>query len=913
MHYNLIVHCSKLGRENYIHLNIPVVIFSLIVRNNYPGEIIISKIKSGQESVAMTIDLSDYVNDNVNSFKGEIIEFIGEGYVFVYDLNRNQMLKNLLQEDFSLIEYIDVSELLTIFYPTLSNYRLEKIVRVLEIDEKSVDYSDKYIETKLLYSIIEKCWNKGLNIGLAHLYKLEETTKYLSSQAFIRILRKEVQKAYFEDTPGSMLNLVERRKNLLDFEMEVKNISQEVELDSNWIVDCFRNNGLLSEKLAGFEERKSQILMVEALIKGFTESVNTIIEAGTGTGKSISYLIPALWWARKYGQKVIVATHTINLQEQLYFKDLPFLKKILPFTFKTQLLKGRGNYLCLKEFYRDKWKNELMTEERIVYAAMLNWIEETSTGDLNEIALFHNFGSLKRKFGAETADCRPRECYYAKECFLLKAKKLAEEADLIVVNHSLLLADIKTNNKVIPEYNYLIIDEAHNLYQTALKQLGFELNLEQIINPINKLLTDRGGIISLLKKNIILWSEAFPFVKWEDVNSTLDDLTIIGNDVIAKSKELFIQISEIIDKCNIQCISLRNFDTGTSKVINIMVESLIFRLNSFTDSLSKIASYLSIGDEQFLELCNEINKIKNEFADVILGLKTIYNTDEEDRVTYIEKTSTTFLKSVRVDIADILKEKIFAHKYCTILTSATLSIEDNFEFIARDIGLEKYYSLKLDSVFDFNKQMLLTIVNNIPISHLTEDQLVKKSATFIGKVVEIMDGRTLVLFTSHRHLNLVSRELKSYLDNNIKIYAQGIDGTREKILNEFISDSKSILLGTNSFWEGIDLPGESLKCVIITRLPFWPPDNPIIEAKANLLAQKGKNPFEELHLPEAIMRFKQGFGRLIRNKTDRGVVIILDDRLLTKSYGKKFLKSLPISSYFQGNTREVLNQIKSWI
>jgi len=896
---------------NSIPLNIPVIIFSLIVPNaiNSLSEITILKANNGQEPEVLTIEFGNYLDV---SYKEEILKFIGEDYVFVYDLGNNFMLKTLLQENFSSIDYIDVKELLTIFYPSINNSRLENIVKALEIDEKLDICSDGYKEVKLIYRIVEKCWNKGLNIDLAHLYKLEEATKYLSSQSFVRNLRKEIQRRYFGETFRPVSDFTDHKKHFA--EKEPKNDLQVIELNSDWIVDCFRENGLLSKKLAGFEVRTSQILMVEAIIKGFTESVNTIIEAGTGTGKSISYLIPALWWARRYKQKVIVATHTLNLQEQLFFKDLPFLKKILPFSFKTQLLKGKGNYLCLKEFNREKWKNELMSEERLVYAAMFSWIKETTTGDLNEIAALHNFYSLKNLFGAENTDCQPRECYYARDCFLLKAKKLADEADLVIVNHSLLIADIKTNNKVIPEYNYLIIDEAHNFYQTALKQLSFELSLEQIVNPINKLLKGRGSLLTLLQKNMILWSEVFPLIKWEDIDSSLNELTRIGDEVIAKSKELFAHFSDIIEKYNVQYLNIKNLDANTNKAINIMIENLLFQLNSVTNTLSKLTSCFSLGSEQFLDLTNEINKIKNEFVDIVFGLDIVYSSNEIDRVTYLEKTGTVYLKSVQVDIANILKEKIFDSKYCTILTSATLSIEDNFEYIARDIGLDKYNGLKLDSVFDFDKQMLLAIVNNIPISCLPEEQLVKESAAFIGKVVEIMDGRTLVLFTSHRHLRLINRELKSYLDDHkIRIYAQGIDGAREKILKEFTTDSKSVLLGTNSFWEGIDLPGENLKCVIITRLPFWPPDNPIIEAKANLIAQKGKNPFEELHLPEAIIRLKQGFGRLIRSKSDRGVVIILDDRLLTKSYGKKFLKSLPITSYFQGNTDEVLDQIKNWI
>lgn len=862
-------------------------------------------------SFSMDGECSDI--ENLRIYISELKEFLQDSGLFVFDIRLIPFLNKILEINLISSEIIDMKELVTIFYPFSSNQSLEELSTKIGAKIKNRYISTAHKEVRLTWEVLKSCWNKGLNSELGYINKLEELTKGLACEQFIGFLKKEIIKQY-PDRPINQdqgICLIGSGPNL--FGVDTENFHEKINFSSRWVTDCFKEGGLLSDYFPGYESRTSQIIMAEAIISGFTECKDTIIEAGTGTGKSIAYLIPALWWSKKNSKKVVVATHTINLQEQLFNKDLPFLQKILPFNFKIQLLKGKSNYICLKSLHHDKEISELNAKERLAYVGLYSWSRETLTGDIGEISHLENLNLIWSKYGADNPYCEPGECQFTKQCHMLRARKKAEEADLIVINHSLLLADIKTNNKVLPEYNNLIVDEAHNIYQTALKQLGFEVNLEKILRITESLISGKGSLIYTLKKNKTIWSTIFPLVYWEDFYNNTEKVLVSSHEVVDQSKELFgLCQSVLAERINLR-IDENKISQTVFNAIKIAIENLISRLKNLNEILNKLSFSLTLENEQFENVKSEINRIKSNISQIIDGLNEIV-VNKEDRVTYLEKGRNIYLKNTCINIAEILKEKIFNRKESTILTSATLSVANSFEYFAGDIGLENYCSIKLDSPFDFNSQMLLCVVNDMPVNQLSESVLAAKAASFIKEIVETMNGRTLVLFTSHRYLRLVYNELQRHLaDSNFKLFAQGIHGTRDILLKNFIKNKKSILLGSNSFWEGIDIPGDSLKCVIMTKLPFWPPDTPIVEAKAKLLENQGRDPFKELHLPEAIIRFKQGFGRLIRTKEDKGVVILLDDRVINKYYGKFFLKSLPIISYYEGSAENVLTQTSYWV
>ncbi len=860
-----------------------------------------------------SIDVGKGLRTPSEHYQQEIIDFLGDSTVLVGDSKTIILTNKLLGDILNPKDILDITELLLIFYPTSCKLGPEDIGHKLGLKPKHKFFSPAHKNTRFYWGLLSKCYQKGISLDIGLISQLQEFTKGLAIEAVFQYLIKQITK-YYPDRPirtGGYAQALDRLPPLLDAEPK----HGELPLSSDWVLRCFQSGGLLSQHLPGYEDRRIQVKMAKTILDGFEESTNTLIEAGTGTGKSIAYLIPALWWAINNKTRIIVATHTITLQEQLFYKDLPFLHKVLPFTFKTSLLKGKGNYICLHRFYHEQISGEQLTKsEQIGLAGMCFWIRESLTGDFGELPYTKEFNWIWKRYGADNPYCKPNDCRYAKQCFMLRARKKAEEADLVVINHSLLLADIKTNHKTLPDYTDLVIDEAHNLYQTAFKQLGFELSFEHISRLLGNIYQGRSSLVYTLRKSQDIWALAYPTVDWSEFIHALDKIPEYGESIMVQANELFSLCANILSRrLNLRLDKTKIGKDGYSAFL-VCVENLMIRFKMLVLTFDRLNSYLPSDNSQFERAKFDIGLVKNDLTQIIGGLTTISQDEGESRVTYLERSHVIYLKSTLIDIASILKEKIFNEKNSTVLTSATLSVADTFSYFARDVGLDDYKSIKLASPFDYNEQMLFCVVNDHPFDDRSEYSSAIDTASFIKQIAEVMTGRTLVLFTSHRYLRLVRDELESNLSGtDLQVLAQGIDGSREELLHTFMQDNHQILLGTSSFWEGVDIPGDALKCVIMVRLPFWPPDSPILEAKAKLLESRGLDAFNELHLPEAIIRFKQGFGRLIRTREDKGVVILLDDRILKRYYGKAFLKSLPILSYYRGNSDKVINQVLKWV
>lgn len=840
----------------------------------------------------------------------EVNEFLKDALLFTLDKQTDEGLESLAEIDLDFKEVIHLREVIAILYPTLRKLSLEDICRRLGIKTGKKFYSPAQQECRLAWNILKHCLGRLLKADIGYLSQLQSFIQGLSCEQFLAQIIKEIGKTYPDRAIRTGLSHGGQAEALFN-EEENCPAEEEIIVSAEWVVNCFRSGGLLAQHLPGYEDRTIQITMARDILSGFRESKAVIIEAGTGTGKSIAYLIPALWWARKNKKRVVIATHTITLQEQLFGKDLPFLRKILPFRFTSALLKGKNNYACLNSFYHDPLHTEQASAaEKIALAGMFNWLRETATGDLGELPYSPEYSPVWKRYGADNY-CAINECRFARECFMLRAKKKAEAADLIVINHSLLLADVKTNHKSLPEYSDLVIDEAHHLYQAALKQLGFELSYEQMNQQLEKIKT---RMYYQLKKSLPVWKAVFPYVNWPELESWLEKIPESCSLVLEQTRELFQLGRQLLAGHTSLRLDKEKLGTELYTAFTVVVENLSLRLKDIIAIFDRINTCLATDSDQLDAFRYEAAQIKNELAVMTDGLSTILAAEGNTRVTYWEKTNSLYLKNTVIDVAGILQEHIFAKNNCTILTSATLSVAASFSYFARDIGLTDYHSLRLASPFDYDKQMLFCVVNDLSIQQWSEEDLAFKAAALIAQIAEVMQGRTLVLFTSYRYLRLVRAELlRNPGRNELQILAQGIDGSREDLLQAFVKMKNSVLLGTNSFWEGIDVPGDDLRCVIMAKLPFWPPDSPIMEAKARLLQSRGLDPFQEMHLPEAIIRFKQGFGRLIRTREDKGVVVLLDDRVLKKYYGKSFIRSLPIKSYYQGSSEKIIKEVGRWV
>lgn len=810
----------------------------------------------------------------------------------------------------------DTLKLARIFFPTVHDYQLSYLTEKLSLalEDRSKGHRSE-TNAWLTWKLFEACRKKSLEFDLSFFDQAKSLLEGWAGRSFIDESHKEITHRFPDRQIRTDFVLAPISEGLFSSE---KNPTTKIPVSIDWIVDSFSPGGILERNLMGYESRPGQVKMAKLIAEGLSSSHHVVVEAGTGTGKSFAYLIPCLWSAKKTGQKVVVATHTIPLQEQLQKKDIPILETILPFNFKVSVLKGKGNYCCLKRLQGCMANpREISREEqKLALLSILVWIRETLTGDLQELSKVPGLIQIWPSLNADNETCIPGKCSKAGICFLLRARKKAEDADLLIVNHSLLFSDLKTDYNVLPEYHQLVIDEAHQIYQTALQHLGSDMSLENVTRVIDNIYKLTGqNFYGLLKQRLGQLAHQVPSVSWEIFEKRLDNIPENSSMVVKQAKELFQLLSLVLGaERTFRFVASHSTQTWW-ETFNIQIENLIGRIKALIAVLESLTSVL-IGED-----ADEIEDLKyvlvghqRELQAMLDTLILVLNVDNPKQVTWLEQNSRLYLKTSPIEVSDILKEKIFSRIDSVILTSATLSISNSFEHFLRDIGLPKTtITAQVDSPFDYERQMRFFVVKKGMSLQDSDEEKAKDLSEFIVEVAERMNGRTLVLFTAHKLLRETYASLNPRLSRiGIETLAQGFHGERSTILEAFKRNPRSVLLGANSFWEGIDIPGDTLSCVILVKLPFWPPSLPLIEARSEFLKSLGRDPFQELLLPEAVIRFKQGFGRLIRSKGDRGVVILLDDRVIEKYYGRFFLNSLPIQTHIRGENSLILRKIEEW-
>lgn len=810
----------------------------------------------------------------------------------------------------------DTLELSRIFFPTVHDYQLPYLAEKLPLELKE-GYSGHRSETNawLTWKLFEACRNKSLAFDLSFFDQAKGLLEGWAGRSFIDQSHKEISRRFPDRQIRTDIVLAPLSEGIFSSDA---NLTTKIPVSIDWIVDCFSPGGILEQNLIGYESRPGQVKMAKLIAEGLTSSQHVVVEAGTGTGKSFAYLLPCLWSAKKTGKKVVVATHTIPLQEQLQKKDIPILETILPFSFKVSVLKGKSNYCCVKSLqsYMANPREISREEQRLALLSILVWIRETQTGDLQELSKVPGLIQIWASLNADNETCIPGKCSKAGLCFLLRARKKAEEADLLIVNHSLLFADLKTDYNVLPEYHQLVIDEAHQVYQTALQHLGSDMSLENVTRIIDNIYKHTGqNFYGLVKQRLGPLSHRIPSVAWDIFEKRLDNLPENCSMVVDQAKELFQLLLLIVGKERTYRFVASHSTQTWWATLNIQIENLIGRIKALLAVLESLKSALSGEDaDEIEELRYILLGHQRELQALLDTLILVLNVHNPKQVTWLEQNSRLYLKTSPIEVSDILKEKIFSRFDSVILTSATLSISNSFEHFLRDIGLPKTtITAQVDSPFDYEQQMRLFVVKKGMGLYDSDEEKAENLSEFITEVAERMSGRTLVLFTAHKLLRDTYATLNPKLSRiGIETLAQGFHGERSTILEAFKRNPKSVLLGANSFWEGIDIPGDTLSCVILVKLPFWPPSLPLIEARSEFLKSLGRDPFQELLLPEAVIRFKQGFGRLIRSKGDRGVVILLDDRVIEKYYGRFFLNSLPIGTHIRGENFQILRKLEEW-
>jgi ATP-dependent DNA helicase DinG len=668
-----------------------------------------------------------------------------------------------------------------------------------------------------------------------------------------------------------------------------------------------------------YQKRIGQFLMMNKVYEAFTSHHHIVLEAGTGIGKSLGYLLPAAYFSKSFGKKVIISTYTTQLQSQLMTHDLPILKQMIPFEINVALLKGKSHYISLSKFEESLHDLEDNYDSCLTKMQILIWLLETKTGDVDELNLSSG-GQIywnRIRHGEKSIS---GNILWREKDFYLRAKQRINKADIIITNHSLLLADTSQSNHILPSIDYLIVDEGHHFHKVAVKYYGVQLDYFKL-----RLLLNQFGLREqkqLLYKMELLLKKNKSSLEFMKIYEVLTDL-FFEMDEFFKSVRIYVKKS-ISPEPTYKVSHKVNRDQQEFKFLFHSAERLSFKMKEFMDSIQFIYSFvedtpLQQGDHHL------VDELKQSFQGLALireNIKRIFLSPTEVDVAWIEidfrsyqNVTTVYLQPVSV--ADQLQESFFSNKKSVVLTSATLTIDQQFNYIINELGLDQATkTLSIPSPFDYQNKVKVYIPADIPdIKKVSNEEYVTVIAEQIISIAEVTRGRILILFTAHDMLRKTFLLMKeSGLLDDYALIAQGITGgSHSRLTRNFQKFDKAILFGTSSFWEGIDIPGEDLSCLIMVRLPFTPPDDPIIQAKSEEVKKLGGNPFMEVSLPEAVLRFKQGFGRLIRTEQDKGVFIVFDRRIISTKYGRSFLSSIPDVKVSEKRLEDILQNIRYWL
>ncbi len=820
---------------------------------------------------------------------------------------------------------IDTFELASILVPEARIYSLSHLAHHLgiPIENEHRALPDALATQRLFLALVErlKDWDPAL---LQELVDLARLSNWDLLPLFQDILAERRQIKPLDGASGHPLETKATAAKRVAPLQPAKQI-RPIAIDR--VAALVEPGGLFAQKFAGYEYRPQQVAMLRAVAEALNTPCHLLIEAGTGVGKSLAYLLPAIFFATQNGQRIVISSNTINLQDQLFTKDIPDIQRILPQHFEAALLKGRGNYLCLRRLDAFRRSRQLSPEEARVVAKVLAWLPQTETGDRVELLLINSENAVWSRIQATPETCLGERCRYRRSgrCFFYRAREKAERAHLVVVNHALLLSDMLLEHRVLPEYRYAIIDEAHHLEEQATGQFGLAVNRRELVALLSSLSRPEGEALGAHLGNIL------QFVFHQDLPQRTQQAT---SELVAQTATFVDtaqqQVYRLFDRLSGFLQNYTNGQTGYDQRIRLTSglraqpewseietswQDMESAISPLLKNLLKLTSLLEkSGTSENAErddLLQELRAYMEQLNEMWEGLSQIIVDPQSNGIYWASlatKTNEITLHSAPLHVGPLLSDKLFSEKDAVILTSATLRTERGFEYIKERLGIEDPMEVALDSPFDYESAVLLYVPKDIPEPNQPGYQEhVEKAIIDLCRATE---GRALILFTSTSQLRNTYRKVQKELAREgIVVFGQGIDGSRRQILRSFRETPKSVLMGTRSFWEGIDVMGQALSCLVIARLPFSVPTDPVLQARSETF----ENPFREYYLPETILKFRQGFGRLIRSKDDYGVVVVLDKRLITKSYGKLILRALPPCTARQGPLASLPTLARKWL
>ncbi|WP_349763318.1 helicase C-terminal domain-containing protein [Fusobacterium sp. SYSU M8D902] len=694
------------------------------------------------------------------------------------------------------------------------------------------------------------------------------------------------------------------------------------------IAPYFEKTGLLSQTFKGFEYRDEQLHMAKHIEKGLNSEIPVIVEAGTGTGKTLAYLIPSIEWAIKNRKRVVISTNTINLQEQLLNKDIPIAKRVIQGDFKYILVKGRGNYLCNRKYHNLAMGDTSIIEDfspsqKNQFVEIIKWGNQTEIGDKGELP-FEVDNSVWELFQSETDMCSGNKCPYKAECFFLKSREEKKKADILITNHHMYFSDLairkeigfNTEYSILPEYGLVVFDEAHNIEKVARDYFSYEASKYSFTKTMNQIFTTEGK-----KKNTGALDFILKYIKSAEIDSRgilereIEEIKLKHKSLYISGREYFNHIIDVFSKGEMGTFTFRakKEEMENSPFLNTLTDYKDTFLSDYNSYIRKVRELIKElkDEEDTAGHINDFSKYVDRLDGFINNFRFIHDFSDDEFIYWIEvnsRKSNSKLVATPLKIDGELQKNLYLNLKQIIFTSATIAIGSDFSYFKESIGLDKNTLEKvIHSPFDYDRQMKVYIPNDIP--NPSEKNFIDDVSEFLKAQLIASKGKAFVLFTSYQMLNYVYYMIREELERNgIQLFIQGMT-SRTHLVNMYTAGKNPVLFGTDSFWEGVDIKGNQLSNVIIVKLPFKVPSDPVTEAIIEHITAQGKNSFTEYQVPEAVIKFKQGIGRLIRSKTDSGTITILDNRVVTKRYGRFFIDSIPTKNINVLSKSEILKDI----
>jgi ATP-dependent DNA helicase DinG len=859
---------------------------------------------------------------HVRDVAHELEAFVGDapivGHNIRFDLGFLQK-----QIPFSFNEIIDTYELASILLPNASRYNLGALGKELGIalpaTHRALD------DARATHGVFNRLYEMAHTLPLdliAEIVRLGEPIEWDGNYVFQEILRARTKE-------GIQAKKVKSKKQIFDDGNDryppLENPETPNALNAEEVASILEYGGPFSQYFESYEHRPEQVEMLKVVTNALSNGNHLMVEAGTGVGKSFAYLVPAALFAIQNNTRVVVSTNTINLQDQLIQKDIPDLRAALKLDLRAAVLKGRGNYLCPRRLENLRQFGPRNADEMRVLAKVLVWQLQNESGDRNELNLNGNpEREVWLKISAEDDACTSDVCLKRTggACPFHRAKSAAQTAHLLVVNHALLLSDVATGSKVLPEYSYLIVDEAHHLESATTNALSFRLTQFDMDRMLKEIGGSNAGVLGRVL------SETKDSLRPSDfglLQQKVSRATDMAFRLQEQNREFFNTLSAFASlqregqpQSNYSwqarvlpaTRTLPHWDEieikwdETSGTMNLLLNMI--------EEIHKAASDLySDGHDNLEDVISDIGNIYRRLNEAYNNMTGMISQPNQGLVYWIEvnpRGEKLSLNAAPLRVGPMIEENIWHQKASVILTSATLTAHNEFQYLRNTLGADEADELQLGSPFDYESSTLLYVANDIPEPNVSGyQQILDRSLIATAKAT---GGRMLVLFTSYTALKKTAQAITGPLAReDIYVYEQGDGASPNALLESFKSTERAVLLGTRSFWEGVDVPGNALSVVVITKLPFDVPSDPLIAARSELY----EDSFNEYYLPEAILKFRQGFGRLIRTASDRGVVAILDRRVLTKQYGRLFLESLPHCTTKQGPSVNLAREAGKWL